>query len=175
MRKISIFVGFLTLFILAILAVAKVSAQTFRVSPSPTAAPSDTPTPAPPRPDITQKTEETIEPLVELLREQKLGPVWPVNPLKYAIRAAVVTGVPANTIVLLLLLPLVAMVIAAFRHLIGLRGFGIFLPAALSVVFVATGPIVGIGLFLVIVASSTIPRIILRRLKLNFSICPEWR
>ena len=173
MRKISIFVGFLTLFILAILAVAKVSAQTFRVSPSPTAAPSDTPTPAPPRPDITQKTEETIEPLVELLREQKLGPVWPVNPLKYAIRAAVVTGVPANTIVLLLLLPLVAMVIAAFRHLIGLRGFGIFLPAALSVVFVATGPIVGIGLFLVIVASSTIPRIILRRLKLKLQYLPR--
>ena len=173
MRKISIFVGFLTLFILAILAVAKVSAQTFRVSPSPTAAPSDTPTPAPPRPDITQKTEETIEPLVELLREQKLGPVWPVNPLKYAIRAAVVTGVPANTIVLLLLLPLVAMVIAAFRHLIGLRGFGIFLPAALSVVFVATGPVVGIGLFLVIVASSTIPRIILRRLKLKLQYLPR--
>ena len=173
MRKISIFVGFLTLFILAILAVAKVSAQTFRVSPSPTAAPSDTPTPAPPRPDITQKTEETIEPLVELLREQKLGPVWPVNPLKYAIRAAVVTGVPANTIVLLLLLPLVAMVIAAFRNLIGLRGFGIFLPAALSVVFVATGPVVGIGLFLVIVASSTIPRIILRRLKLKLQYLPR--
>ena len=173
MRKISIFVGFLTLFILAILAVAKVSAQTFRVSPSPTTAPSDTPTLAPPRPDITQQTEETVEPLVQLLREQKLGPVWPVNPLKYAIRAAVVTGVPANTIVLLLLLPLVAMVIAAFRHLIGLRGFGIFLPAALSVVFVATGPVVGIGLFLVIVASSTIPRIILRRLKLKLQYLPR--
>jgi len=110
---------------------------------------------------------------LQLLREQKLGPVWPVNPLKYAIRAAVVTGVPANTIVLLLLLPLVAMVIAAFRHLIGLRGFGIFLPAALSVVFVATGPVVGIGLFLVIVASSTIPRIILRRLKLKLQYLPR--
>ena len=46
-----------------------------------------------------------------------------------------------------------AALIAAARHLIGIRGFGIFLPAALSVSFVATGPIVGIIIFLLIVFS----------------------
>lgn len=173
MRKISILVALLAVFLLVFLGAGDTLAQAFRVSSSPTIAPTDTPTPAPSRPDITQKTEETVEPLVQLLSEQKLGPIWPVNPLKYAIRAAVLAGVPVNTLVLLLLLPVVAMVIAAFRHLIGLRGFGIFLPAALSVVFVATGPVVGIGLFLVIVASSTIPRIILRRLKLKLQYLPR--
>ncbi|KKP91654.1 MAG: hypothetical protein UR96_C0030G0009, partial [candidate division WS6 bacterium GW2011_GWC1_36_11] len=82
-------------------------------------------------------------------------------------------GVPANTLVLLLLLPVVAAVVAAARHLVGIRGFGIFLPAALSVVFVATGPVVGIGLFLVIVIVSTLARMLLRSLKVKLQYLPR--
>src|SRR3989338_5008630 len=103
---------------------------------------------------------------------QELGPIW-LNPLKYAISNAVAAGVEPSTIVLLLLLPVVASIIAGARHLIGLRGFGIFLPAALSVVFVATGPVVGIGLFLVIVFVSTTARITMRRLKLKLQYLPR--
>lgn len=141
-------------------------------SPSPTPEVSPTPEPTP-RVDITQSTEEAIGPLEKVLRDQKLGSIWPANPVKYAIRAAVDAGVPANTIVLLLLLPVIAGIIAAARHLVGIRGFGIFLPAALSVVFVATGPIVGIGLFLVIVVVSTIARISIRRLKVKLQYLPR--
>jgi hypothetical protein len=141
---------------------ATAAAEVEEISPTPT-----------PRPDITQKTEETVEPLVELLNEQELGSVWPANPLKYAIRAAIGTGVPANTIVLLILLTVVATVIAASRHLIGLRGFGIFLPTALSVVFVAIGPVVGIGLFLVIVITTTLVRMILRKTKIKLQYLPR--
>lgn len=152
-------------------------AQTPRFSPSPSPEEEATEsaelvTPSP-RPDITQRTEETIGPLEKLLEEQELGAVWPNNPIKYAIRGAVSAGVPANTIVLLLLLPVIATIIAASRHLIGLRGFGIFLPAALSVVFVATGPVVGIGLFLVIVATSLLIRMVLRRFKIKLQYLPR--
>jgi len=126
-----------------------------------------------PRPDLTQETKESVEPLRRLLDEQLLGPVWPWNPLKYAIRASVGAGVPPNTLVLLLLLPGVAAVIASARHLFGLRGFGIFLPASLSIVFVATGPVVGIGLFLVIVIFSTLARILLRKTKINLQYLPR--
>lgn len=108
-----------------------------------------------------------------LLAAQKLGPIWPANPIKYAIRGAVAAGVPANTIVLLLLLPVVALFIAAARHLIGLRGFGIFLPAALAVAFVATGPVLGIALFVLIVAVSTAARLILRRGKVKLQYLPR--
>lgn len=142
-------------------------------SPSPTATPTATPTPAPLPIDITQKTQETLGPLEKLLQNQKLGGVWPGNPIKYAIRGAVAAGVPANTIVLLLLLPLSAFVIAFTRNVIGIRGFGIFLPAALSVVFVAIGPVLGIGIFLVIVAVSTAIRIILRTIKFNLQYLPR--
>lgn len=131
-------------------------------------------TPAPPqRPDLTEKTEESVGPFERLLEEQELGPVWPTNPIKYALRAAISAGVPPNTLVLLLLLPVIAALIAAARHLVGIRGFGIFLPAALSVTFVATGPVVGIGMFLVIVAVSTSTRITLRKLKIKLQYLPR--
>ncbi len=171
MRKTILFI------VLVAMAVALVRpsvalAQTRRLpSPTPTAAPSPTPEPA--RVDITQKSEESLGPLEKLLRDQKPGAVWPTNPIKYAIRGATAAGVPANTIVLLLLLPIVAFVIAFTRNVIGIRGFGIFLPAALSVVFVATGPFVGIGLFLIIVAVSTAVRMILRRLRLRLQYLPR--
>jgi hypothetical protein len=146
------------------------------ISPSPEASASATPvaTVAPtPVPDITQKTQETLGPLEQLLKSQNLASVWPYNPIKYAIRGAVAAGVPANTIVLLLLLPIMTFVIAFSRNVVGIRGFGIFLPAALSVVFVATGPIVGIGLFLIIVAVSTFLRLVLRKLKIKLQYLPR--
>lgn len=124
-------------------------------------------------PDITQKTQETLGPLEKILDSQKLGSVWPGNPVKYAIRGAVASGVPANTIVLLLLLPIITFVIAFSRNVVGIRGFGIFLPAALSVVFVATGPVIGIGLFLVIVIVSTLVRLVLRKLKIKIQYLPR--
>ena len=145
------------------------------MTPSPVASASATPvvTVPTPAPDITQKTQETLGPLEKILKSQTLDSVWPWNPVKYAIRGAVASGVPANTIVLLLLLPIITFVIAFSRNVVGIRGFGIFLPAALSVVFVATGPIVGIGLFLIIVAVSTFVRLLLRKLKLKIQYLPR--
>ena len=138
-----------------------------------------TPTPTPfaeatsvPKPVLTQETIETIKPLEKLLNSQKLGPVWQ-NPVKYAIRNSIAAGIPANTIVLLLLLPVIAFVIAAFRHVIGLRGFGIFLPASLSVVFVATGPVTGIALFLIITILSFLIRFVLKRVNLRLQYLPR--
>ncbi|KKR85857.1 MAG: hypothetical protein UU32_C0030G0004 [Candidatus Woesebacteria bacterium GW2011_GWB1_41_10] len=95
------------------------------------------------------------------------------GPIRLAIEKAIGAGVPANTIVLLLLLPIVAFVIAFSRNVVGIRGFGIFLPAALAVAFVATGPVAGIGLFLVIVIVSTVVRLTLRKFKLKLQYLPR--
>lgn len=110
--------------------------------------------------------------LSALMRNQELGSPW-LNPVKYTIRAAVLSGVPINTIVLLLLLPVIAAFIAAARHLVGLRGFGIFLPAALAVVFVETGPLVGIAIFLVVVGASMLIRLILKKTKVRMQYLPK--
>lgn len=174
MRKVNIVAIFITTLVLTFAVVTNVLAQS--PSPTDTASPSAGLEAEPitaPRPDLTQITEETVGPLEKLLAEQSLGPIWPTNPIKYAIRAAVEAGVPPNTIVLLLLLPVIAAIIAAARHIVGIRGFGIFLPAALAVVFVATGPVVGIILFLIIVAVSTVTRLILRKLKIKLQYLPR--
>ncbi len=151
-----------------------VVAKTPNPSVSPVATVSATllPTEAP-RVDITQKTEEALSPLEKLIKDQKIDKIWPFNPIKYAIKNSVNSGVPANTIVLLLLLPIVATVIAGTRTIVGIRGFGIFLPAALSITFVAIGPILGILLFSAIVAISTTVRIITRKLKLKLQYLPR--
>lgn len=93
--------------------------------------------------------------------------------LKHAIDSSIASGVPENTITLLLLLPIVATVIAATRTIIGIRGFGIFLPAALSITFVAIGPLLGILLFTAIVIISTTVRIVTRKLKLKLQYLPR--
>jgi hypothetical protein len=176
MRKLTFLLFFIVLGLNLVFPVPALAKTMPSISPSPVASASATPvvTMAPtPAPDITQKTQETLGPLEQILKSQSLGPVWPFNPIKYAIRGAVASGVPANTIVLLLLLPIMTFVIAFSRNVVGIRGFGIFLPAALSVVFVATGPIVGIGLFLIIVAVSTFVRLILRKLKLKIQYLPR--
>lgn len=147
------------------------SARVFFRSPSPSPTVTAEPTPTA-KPVLTQETVQTIKPLEKLLNDQKLGVVWQ-NPVKYAIRNAVGAGVPANTIVLLLLLPIIAFVIAAARHVVGLRGFGIFLPAALAVVFVATGPIPGIILFLLITAISLLVRFVLKKINLRLQYLPR--
>lgn len=176
---------FLLIFAWAFFMPASLHAQTRRITATATPTPivteatasatliTETPTPEPVRTDLTQQSNESTEPLKKILDSQELGSVWPFNPIKYAIRSAVNSGVPANTIVLLLLLPLVAAFIATARNIIGVRGFGIFLPAALAVSFVATGPLVGIGLFLVIVGVSTAARIFLRKLKLRIQYLPR--
>lgn len=123
-------------------------------------------------PGLVLGLNEKTTSLENLLAFQDPGPVF-LYPLKHAIKAAIASGVSVETIVLLLLLPLVATIIATARHLIGLRGFGIFLPAALSVVFLATGPIVGMGLFLIIVIVSTLTRLLLRKLKIKLQYLPR--
>jgi hypothetical protein len=172
MRKLT-YLLFVMVLGLSLLKPVSVVAKTVLPTPTPTPIVTPSPTPVAAPIDITQKSTESLGPLEKLLKNQTLGPMWPLNPVKYAIRGAVASGVPANTLVLLLLLPIVTFVIAFSRNVVGIRGFGIFLPAALSVVFVATGPVVGIGLFLVIVVMSTLVRMILRKLKVKLQYLPR--
>ncbi len=120
------------------------------------------------KPDITESTPEVTSKLGKYLMEQKLKPLGINNFLQYAIRGAVKQGVPANTIVLILMLPLVAAIIASARHIIGLRGFGIFTPAVISVAFLATGIVSGLLLFGTILLVATFSRFLIRRLRLQY-------
>jgi len=118
--------------------------------------------------DITERASPEKGRLEQYLLEREIGRLRPSNFIQYAIRQAVAKGVSSNTIMLVLMFPLVAGLIAAARHLLGLTGFGIFVPAILAVGFVATGIGVGIVLFLIILTVATISRSLTRGLKMQY-------
>lgn len=117
---------------------------------------------------ITEPTSQVKGKLEAYLMEHPSKPLAATNFLQHLIRQVVQKGVAANTIVLILLFPLVAAIIAASRHIVGIRGFGIFLPAVLSVVFVSTGIIEGLLLFLTIIGVATIARMFLQKMKIQY-------
>lgn len=90
------------------------------------------------------------------------------NGLKVLISWAMSRGVASNTIVLLLLLPLVATLISALHYIGGLSGYGIFMPTMISIAFIATGIFGGLVLFAMILLISILGSYILKKLKLHF-------
>ena len=90
------------------------------------------------------------------------------NPLQYAIRGSIDRGLPANIIVLLLLFPLVASVIAASRHVVGMTGFGIYIPAVLAVAFVSTGIITGVITFITVLGAAVFTHKMVKRIRMPY-------
>ena len=118
--------------------------------------------------DITETSGKTKDKLVEFLDQHPIGqPTWH-NFLQYAIRRAINNGLPANIVVLILLFPAITALISFSRHVIGLKGFGVYTPAVLAVAFVSTGIINGLLLFLIILAAAQIMKQVLKRLNLQY-------
>jgi len=118
--------------------------------------------------DLTERTSAVKDKLSGYLGEKEMGPLNWKNFLQYSIRQAVAKGVSANTIVLVLLFPLVAAMIAVGRHILGLTGFGIFVPALLSVAFVAIGIRTGMAMLIIVFGLATLARKITQKLKLQY-------
>lgn len=118
--------------------------------------------------DLTETGGKQKSKLAAYLDQHPVAPLSWYNPLQYGIRRAIDQGLPANIIVLLLLFPLVASVIAASRHVIGLIGFGIYIPAVLAVAFVSTGIIPGVATFIVILLAAMFTFKVVRRLRLPY-------
>jgi hypothetical protein len=119
-------------------------------------------------PDLTEVTGAHQGLLDKFVLQNLTGPIKPYNFLRWAIRAGVAQGMSANTLVLILMFPLVTALIAASRHLLGLQGFGIFTPAIVAVGFLATGLVTGILLFLIIIAAATLGRMAISKLRLAY-------
>ncbi len=118
--------------------------------------------------DITATTPKTQDKLVEFLNQHPISSLTWYNPLQYGIRRAIQNGVPANIVVLILLFPVITAVISVARHVIGLKGFGIYTPAVLSVAFLSTGIVNGIILFLVTLVASTIMKKLVQRFQMQY-------
>ncbi|MBP6989636.1 hypothetical protein KBB48_02585 [Candidatus Shapirobacteria bacterium] len=90
------------------------------------------------------------------------------NGISWLVGEAVRKEVPANTIVLLLLLPLLATVVSGLHYLVGVSGYGIFMPTMMAVAFLATGTVSGLALFGVVLAITLLGNTLIKKLKLHF-------
>ncbi len=117
--------------------------------------------------DLTVPKEEGDR-LTILMKSQKVTGWWVANSLKLAIRKAVAEGVSPNTLVLLFLFPLVAALVAFSRQVVGVNGFGMIIPALLSVAFVSTGGMVGLVLLSFVMLAAIFGRMMIKKVKVPY-------
>lgn len=118
--------------------------------------------------DITESTGVQKSKLATFLDENPIEPLSWNNFIQHGIRYAVSEGIPANVIVLIILFPLVAALIGASRHVIGLRGFGMYIPAVLSVALVSTGIMEGLLIFGAIVVAALGTKELLKKARIAY-------
>lgn len=84
------------------------------------------------------------------------------------IGGAIARGMSAEMVALLLLLPLVATLVSVMHYVLGISGYGIFMPTMMAVVMTSTGVAGGLLLFAGILAISLLSNLGLKKLKLHF-------
>lgn len=134
------------------------------ITPNITVSPTATPTAIP---TILEVKTNLVENKIEKV-DYKIEKFNGFNGLKILINEAMNRGVASNTIVLLLLLPLIATLISVLHYMVGLSGYGIFMPTMIAIAFIATGIVGGLVLFAMILVISILSSYILKKLKLHF-------
>lgn len=117
--------------------------------------------------DLTKPEEE--EARKEFLALFSKRPIDEPNILNFGgfiVQYAVRNGVPANTIILILLLPFLATLAVVFRQIIGVPTLEVLVPIALSITLVATGLTAGAILLGTILIASLVARFLLKRIRI---------
>ena len=90
--------------------------------------------------------------------------IW--NFISYLVNFMIAQGIPSNTIVLLLMLPVIATIIALLKQVIGITTFGLYTPAIITLSFLALGLKFGLTILIIILATGAILRKALERMRL---------
>lgn len=78
-------------------------------------------------------------------------------------------GVPFDTVILILMLPIIATLIAFLRQVVGIKAFGIYTPLIITFAFLATNGIkYGIAIFLAVLLFGLLMRFILKPFRLLY-------
>jgi hypothetical protein len=117
--------------------------------------------------DRVQKIGTNIR-LIGTFSERAIKDLTPLNFMSFLVNYMINKGVPVNTIVLILMLPVIATIFAFARQIIGLKAFGIYIPTIVTVSFLALGLIYGLTVFIVVLAVGTLFRFFLRRVRISY-------
>lgn len=117
--------------------------------------------------DLTQpEPSDEKEATLALLARRPIESPKPFSLMAWWVQQAIKGGIPANTVVLILLLPFLAVLVAFFRVIIGLPSLEMLVPIALAYVLVAVGIATGAIILAAVVAASFISRVSLRRVRI---------
>lgn len=77
-------------------------------------------------------------------------------------------GVPLETVVMLLMLPVVVTLIAFFRQVVGIKAFGIYTPAIVTFAFLAMKLKYGVAIFVAVILVGMLMRFALKQLRILY-------
>ncbi len=116
--------------------------------------------------DVTRPEGPEDEQALQLFKQRPADKLTITNGLAFLVQASVKSGVPSRTIILILLLPMLATIIAFIRHVIGLPSIGMLVPVALSITLLSTGITAGLILLATIILGSTFARLLLKKVRI---------
>jgi len=90
--------------------------------------------------------------------------VW--NSISYLVSFMISNGIPSNTIVLLLMLPIIATIIAFLKQVVGITTFGLYTPSIITLSFLALGLKFGLTILFIIIVTGALVRSALDRFNL---------
>lgn len=88
------------------------------------------------------------------------------NSISYLVSFMISKGIPSNTIVLLLMLPIIATIIAILKQVVGITTFGLYTPSIITLSFLALGLKLGLVILFVIIITGALVRKMLDRFHL---------
>ena len=98
----------------------------------------------------------------------KTGKIRPWNLMSYFLNALVTSGVPDNTIALLLLLPVIATIVAFMKQVVGITTFGIYTPSIITLTFLIIGLQAGLLTLAVAISVGALLRPVLKKMRMLF-------
>ncbi|MFH0820691.1 MAG: 7TM domain-containing protein, partial [Candidatus Peregrinibacteria bacterium] len=98
--------------------------------------------------------------------DEVTGRISVLNSISYLVNFMIVQGIPTNTIVLLLMLPVIATLIAFIKQVIGITTFGLYLPSIITLSFLALGLKFGLIILITLIVTGVLVRKVLDRLPL---------
>lgn len=116
--------------------------------------------------DVTRPEGPEDDQALRLFKQRPAEKLTTTNIMAFLVQASVRSGVPSRTIILILLLPMLATIIAFIRHVIGLPSIGMLVPVALSITLLSTGITAGLILLATIIFGSTFARILLKKVRI---------
>lgn len=90
--------------------------------------------------------------------------IW--NSISYLVSFMISQGIPSNTIVLLLMLPIIATIIAILKQVVGITTFGLYTPSIITLSFLALGLKFGLMILFIIILTGAAARSLLDRFHL---------